>query len=106
MSKLDEHLFIENKQTYIAIKTNTDKNTHKNTDKNKETKTTTLPVPNYLYKNEYITSETKQHIYDYLIEMTPLEQKAYLLAFNHLDSSFHITKSNGFKEWLDKKSKK
>jgi len=87
---LDENLFInkEDNNVYIHIKDNTK-----------------LPVPNYLYKNEYITTETKQHIYEYLSDMTPFEQKAYLIAFNHLDSSFHITKSNGYKEWLEKKKK-
>jgi hypothetical protein len=88
---LDDNLFInkEDNNVYIHIKD-----------------TTKLPVPNYLYKNEYITTETKQHIYEYLSYMTPFEQKAYLIAFNHLDSSFHITKSNGYKEWLEKMNKK
>jgi hypothetical protein len=61
-----------------------------------------LPIPAYLYKNEYISKETKDNIYQYLTEMSPLERKAYLIAFHHLESSFHITKSNGFKEWLEK----
>ena len=89
---LDEHLFINEKDnnTYINLKDTT----------------TPLPVPNYLYKNEYLTKEVKQNIYEYLTEMTTFERKAYLIAFNHLDSSFHITKSNGYKEWLEKKSKK
>jgi hypothetical protein len=31
-------------------------------------------------------------------------KKAYEIAFNHLGSSFNIYRSNGFKEWKQKKN--
>ena len=41
-------------------------------------------------------------IKNYLDQMNEREKKAYLIAFQHLGSSFNIYKSNGFKEWLKK----
>ena len=42
---------------------------------------------------------------DYLNEMDDHHRKAYFIAYDHLGTSFNILKSNGFKEWLSKKSK-
>ena len=50
--------------------------------------------------SEYIQRE----IYEYLQNMDESDKKAYLIAMNHLGSSFNIYRSNGFKEW--KQSKK
>jgi len=47
--------------------------------------------------------EKQQEIYDYLKEMDKHHKQAYLIAYNHLGSSFNIYKSNGFKEWKGKK---
>ena len=47
--------------------------------------------------------EKQQEIYDYLKEMDEHHKQAYLIAYNHLGSSFNIYKSNGFKEWKGKK---
>ena len=49
------------------------------------------------------SKEKQQEIYDYLQSMNETQKKAYLIAKNHLGSSFNIYKSNGFKEWKQKK---
>ena len=48
--------------------------------------------------------EKQKEIYEYLQNMDENDKKAYLIAMNHLGSSFNIYRSNGFKEW--KQSKK
>lgn len=40
----------------------------------------------------------------YLDQMTEQEKKAYLIALNHLGTSFNIYKSNGYIEWCKKKA--
>ena len=44
-------------------------------------------------------SEKQTVIQHYLDSMNEREKKAYLIALNHLGTSFNIYKSNGFKEW-------
>ena len=44
--------------------------------------------------------ETKQKISLYLSQLTSIQQKAYLIAIEHLGSSFNIVKSNGYIDWL------
>ena len=46
--------------------------------------------------------EQKLEVYDYLREMDELDKKAYNIAINHLESSFDIYRSNGFKHWKGK----
>ena len=46
--------------------------------------------------------EKQQEIYEYLSQMDEHHKQAYLIAYNHLGSSFNIYKSNGFKEWKGK----
>jgi hypothetical protein len=48
--------------------------------------------------------EKQKDIFDYLQQLDEHNQKAYLIALDHLGSSFDIYRSNGFKEW--KQSKK
>ena len=43
--------------------------------------------------------ETKLSIYQYLSQMDEIHKKAYLIAFQHLGTSFHITRSIGYIEW-------
>jgi len=43
--------------------------------------------------------EKQREIYEYLNQMDDHHKQAYLIAYNHLGSSFNIYKSNGFKEW-------
>ena len=40
----------------------------------------------------------------YLESLDPKEKKAYEIAKNHLGSTFHLMKSNGFLEWKKKNS--
>ena len=46
--------------------------------------------------------EIQQSIFSYLSQLTPLEQKAYIIASNHLGTSFHILRSIGYTQWLKK----
>ena len=43
--------------------------------------------------------EKQEEIYNYLSQLDENNKKAYLIAYNHLGTSFNIYKSNGFKEW-------
>ena len=47
--------------------------------------------------------EQQKLIFEYLSQMDEHHKQAYLIAYNHLGSSFNIYKSNGFKEWKGKK---
>ena len=40
----------------------------------------------------------------YLRQLTDKERKAYEIAKSHLGSSFHLTKSIGFQQWMKTKS--
>lgn len=55
-----------------------------------------LPIPE-LVKSYSI--EKQREVFEYLSEMDELNKIAYKIAFNHLQSSFDICRSNGFKEW-------
>lgn len=46
--------------------------------------------------------ETQQKIHCYLSQLTDIQKKAYLIAIQHLGSSFNIVKSNGYIQWLQK----
>jgi len=47
--------------------------------------------------------EVQQDIFDYMSQMMDESKKGYLIAKAHLGSSFNILKSNGYKEWKNKK---
>ena len=47
--------------------------------------------------------EKQQEIFQYLSEMDEINKQAYNIAFNHLESSFDILRSNGYKEWKNSK---
>jgi hypothetical protein len=49
--------------------------------------------------------EKQKEIFEFLIQMDEHHRKAYDIAYTHLGTSFNIIRSNGFKEWLSKKSK-
>jgi hypothetical protein len=59
-----------------------------------------IPVPEIVH---ILPPENKKEIYQYLNQLNEDDKKAYLIAFHHLGSSFNIYKSNGFKEWKQKK---
>jgi hypothetical protein len=39
-------------------------------------------------------------VLQYLEQLSPAEKKALQIAQEHLKSSFHIERSNGFQEWF------
>jgi hypothetical protein len=57
---------------------------------------TGLSIPESVLK---LSLEKQTEVYNYLIQMTPYKKKAYLIAKDHLGTSFNILKSNGFIEW-------
>ena len=46
--------------------------------------------------------EIQKSIIEYLQQLSHIERKAYVIAKNHLGSSFNIVKSNGYIDWLRK----
>jgi hypothetical protein len=44
--------------------------------------------------------DTQDKIIKYLEHLSPIEYQAYLIAKDHLGSSFNIVKSNGYCDWL------
>ena len=59
-----------------------------------------LPIPCVV---KTFSKEKQQQIFNYLQEMDDHNRKGYLIAQNHLGTSFNISKSNGYKEWLKNK---
>jgi len=55
-----------------------------------------IPIPELIKKYPI---EKQQEIIEYLQNLDEHHIKAYLIALNHLGTSFNIYKSNGFKEW-------
>jgi len=55
-----------------------------------------LPIPEIVHT---YSKEKQEEIFNYLQEMDNHNKKGYLIALNHLGSSFNIYKSNGYKEW-------
>ena len=58
-----------------------------------------LPFPEIIKSYSILN---QQEIFEYLQQIEGNDKKAYLIAFDHLGSSFNIYKSNGFKEWKQK----
>ena len=58
-----------------------------------------LPIPDIV---KTYPDEKKREIFNYLNDMSDLEKVGYKIAFNHLESSFDIYRSNGFKDWKGK----
>jgi len=58
---------------------------------------TKLSIPESVFK---LSLETQTEIYNYLIQMNEPQKKAYLIAKDHLGTSFNILKSNGYSEWI------
>jgi hypothetical protein len=50
-------------------------------------------------KVHFLPEERQRDIYLYLSQLSDHEKKAYLIAFQHLGTSFDILRSNGFCEW-------
>ena len=62
-----------------------------------------LIIPSYVKEYSY---ENQKEIYEYLKQLDTLELKAFKIAQNHLGTSFHIGRSNGYKDWIKKKVEK
>lgn len=41
----------------------------------------------------------QKEVFDYIQQMDDIHKRAYKIAFEHLNSSFNIFKSIGFKDW-------
>lgn len=54
-----------------------------------------------LSKNQSSTNDLEILIVEYLAQMTDQERKVLDIAKDHLQSSFSMTKSIGFKSWLN-----
>ena len=46
-----------------------------------------------------------KHIQTYISQLSDIEKKVLSIAKDHLETSFSIEKSLGFKEWLEKQQK-
>jgi|688.fasta_scaffold1449405_1 hypothetical protein len=57
-------------------------------------------LPSNFYKLNF---KTQFNITDYLDQLDPIEVRAYGIAKKHLKSSFNLTRSNGYINWLNKK---
>ena len=44
---------------------------------------------------------TEHYLAKYLAQLTPIEKTVYKIAQEHLETSFSLEKSIGFKEWYD-----
>jgi predicted house-cleaning noncanonical NTP pyrophosphatase (MazG superfamily) len=59
--------------------------------------------PSLFPENYHLLNNKLQvEIIEYLNSMDERQLKAYLIAKEHLGSSFNIFKSNGYKEWKTK----
>jgi len=47
--------------------------------------------------------DIQKEIFEYLSELDDIHRKGYQIAYDHLGTSFNITRSNGFKSWQNKK---
>jgi hypothetical protein len=59
-----------------------------------------LPLPDNIHLLE---NEKKKEIVEYLKQLDEKDKIAYKIAIEHLGTSFHIQRSNGFNEWKNKK---
>lgn len=53
---------------------------------------------------ENMTSDQKQKSFDYFNQLSPIQLKALCIAKEHLGSSFHLLKSNGFIKFIQLKT--
>jgi hypothetical protein len=58
-----------------------------------------LPYPQNW--NQY-KKEDQELIRQYMNEFTDRDRQTYMIAYEHLGTSFDIVKSNGFSKWKDK----
>ncbi len=58
-----------------------------------------LPIPEQIVN---YPEELQQSIYDYLGQLGEYERKAYVIAKEHLGTSFNIVRSTGYIDWENK----
>lgn len=58
-----------------------------------------LPIPENVSTYSY---ESQQFIYRYLSSLNDVQRKAYMIAKDHLGTSFHILRSTGYTDWKKK----
>ena len=46
--------------------------------------------------------ETQGKIFNYLSQLSPKEKKVFVIAHQHLGTSFDILRSNGYDSWIKK----
>jgi len=59
-----------------------------------------IPLPEIV---KTYSIEKQKEILEYFRDMDENDRKAYQIAFDHLGTSYHICRSNGFKEWKQTK---
>ena len=52
----------------------------------------------------YMDSSMNTSIQQYLAQLDDLQKKAHFIAKQHLGTSYNITKSNGYIEWIKKQT--
>ena len=58
-----------------------------------------------LQQQQQQSVEQQQHVEQYIAQMSPLQMQAFEIARSHLNTSFSIVKSNGFKQWIAEQKK-
>jgi hypothetical protein len=59
-----------------------------------------IELPSQFYNYD---QETQHSILNYLNGLSDIQKKAYIIAKEHLGSSFNIVKSNGYIDWKKNK---
>jgi hypothetical protein len=49
---------------------------------------------------DQLGADTQVLVTEYINNLSEIEKKAYMIARDHLGSSFNLIKSNGFNDWL------
>jgi hypothetical protein len=63
-------------------------------------------MDNYLPNNfENLSKEKQDLLLEYINKLDTIEKKAYLIAKEHLGSSFNVFKSNGYNDWIKNNKK-
>lgn len=52
--------------------------------------------------NQHYSEDVQEKIIQYLGQLNDMERKAYMIAKGHLGTSFNITRSTGYRAWLQK----
>ena len=58
-----------------------------------------LSIPQSIY---ILDVETQEKIFNYLSQLSSKEKKVFVIAHQHLGTSFDILRSNGYDAWVKK----